>query len=75
MSKLKNYMMTIEEKVDNVSGIMEKMQESESLVELIDFVMSKIKLESSYAQSIAKDYIAQVWNEYWGMTDEERWCL
>ena len=73
--KLKNYMMTIEDKVNNVSGIMEKMQESESLVELIDFVMSKIKLESSYAQSIAKDYITQVWNEYWNMTDEERWCL
>jgi hypothetical protein len=67
MSKMKNYMMTIEDKVDNVSGIMEKMQESESLVELINFVMSEIKLESAYAQSIAKDYITQTWNEYWSV--------
>jgi len=65
--KLKNYMMTIEEKVDNVPGIMEKMQESESLVELIDYVMPKIQLTNSYAQSIAKDYITQTWNEYWSV--------
>lgn len=67
MSKMKNYMMTIEEKVDNVSDIMEKMQESESLVEFINFVMSEIKLESLYAQSVAKDYITQTWNEYWSV--------
>ena len=65
--KLKNYMITIEEKVDNVPGIMEKMQESESLVELIDYVMPKIQLTNSYAQSIAKDYITQTWNEYWSV--------
>jgi len=65
--KLKNYMMTIEEKVDNVPDIMEKIKESESLVEVIDYVMPKIKLTNSYAQSIAKDYIAQTWNEYWSV--------
>jgi len=65
--KLKNYMMTIEEKVDNVPNIMEKMEEAESLVELIDYVMPKIQLTNSYAQSIAKDYIAQTWNEYWSV--------
>jgi len=65
--KLKNYMMTIEEKVDNVPDIMEKIKESESLVEVIDYVMPKIKLTNSYAQSIAKDYITQTWNEYWSV--------
>ena len=65
--KLKNYMMTIEEKVDNVPDIMEKIKEPESLVEVIDYVMPKIKLTNSYAQSIAKDYIAQTWNEYWSV--------
>ena len=65
--KLKNYMMTIEEKVDSIPGIMEKTAEAECLVEVIDYALKELKLETAYAQEIAKDYIAQMFNEYWSL--------
>ena len=65
MSKMKNYMMDIEEKIIAIEGIEEKVSESEHISEVKEFVVDNLGLTSSFDISIANELVGDVWNEFW----------
>tara|TARA_B100000508_G_C11308026_1_gene203174 strand:- start:8 stop:217 length:210 start_codon:yes stop_codon:yes gene_type:complete len=65
MSKMKNYMMDIEEKIFAIEGIEEKVSESEHISEVKEFVVDNLGLTSSFDISIANELVGDVWNEFW----------
>tara|TARA_B000000532_G_scaffold14575_1_gene10460 strand:- start:168 stop:374 length:207 start_codon:yes stop_codon:yes gene_type:complete len=65
MSKIKNYMMDIEEKVYDIDGLEAKVSESEHIDEVKSFVFEKLDLKTSFDKGIAEDVIKGCWNEYW----------
>ena len=66
MSKIKNYMMDIEDKVYAIDGFENKISESENTSEVKAWVTEKLGLTGSFDIGIASDVIDDVWNEYWG---------
>lgn len=66
MSKIKNYIMDIEEKVFGLD--LEKIiTESDTLQEATNKVVSVFKKEfTTFEMDIAKDVVGNCWNEYWG---------
>ena len=65
MSKIKNYMMDIEEKVYDIDGLEAKFSESEHIDEVKNFVFEKLDLKTNFDKDIAGDVIKGCWNEYW----------
>ena len=68
--KLKNYMITIEEKIDNIPGIMDKTSEAESVQEVIRFVLDYLDPfhdMSKFDIDIVKNYVRHTFNEYWSL--------
>ena len=66
MSKIKNYMMDIEEKIYSIDGFEDKVSESENTSEVKDWVIEKLGLTTSVDVGIASDVVDNSWNEYWG---------
>ena len=66
MSKIKNYMMDIEEKIYSIDGFEDKVSESENTSEIKDWVIEKLGLTTSFDVGIASDVVDNSWNEYWG---------
>ena len=66
MSKIKNYMMDIEEKIYSIDGFEDKVSESENTSEVKDWVIEKLGLTTSFDVGIASDVVDNTWNEYWG---------
>ena len=66
MSKIKNYMMDIEEKIYSIDGFEDKVSESENTSEIKDWVIEKLGLTTSFDIGIASDIVDNSWNEYWG---------
>ena len=66
MSKIKNYMMDIEEKIYSIDGFEDKVSESENTSEVKDWVIEKLGLTTSFDIGIASDVVDNTWNEYWG---------
>ena len=66
MSKIKNYMMDIEEKIYSIDGFEDKVSESENTSEIKDWVIEKLGLTTSFDIGIASDVVDNSWNEYWG---------
>ena len=66
MSKIKNYMMDIEEKIYSIDGFEDKVSESENTSEVKDWVIEKLGLTTSFDIGIASDVVDNSWNEYWG---------
>ena len=66
MSKIKNYMMDIEEKIYSIDGFEDKVSESENTSEVKDWVIEKLGLTTSFDVGIASDVVDNSWNEYWG---------
>ena len=66
MSKIKNYMMDIEEKIYSIDGFEDKVSESENTSEIKDWVIKKLGLTTSFDIGIASDVVDNSWNEYWG---------
>ena len=66
MSKIKNYMMDIEEKIYSMDGFEDKVSESENTSEVKDWVIEKLGLTTSFDIGIASDVVDNSWNEYWG---------
>ena len=66
MSKIKNYMMDIEEKIYSMDGFEDKVSESENTSEVKDWVNEKLGLTTSFDIGIASDVVDNSWNEYWG---------
>ena len=65
MSKIKNYMMDIEEKVYDIDGFEAKVSESEHIDEVKSFVFEKLDLKTNFDKGIAEDVIKGCWTEYW----------
>ena len=65
MSKLKGYIMDIEEDVYAVEGLEEKITESEDISEVQTFVVDALGLKTSFDIEIAKDAVTNMWNEGW----------
>ena len=65
MSKIKNYMMDIEERVYDIDGLEAKFSESEHIDEVKNFVFEKLNLKTNFDKGIAEDVIKGCWNEYW----------
>ena len=65
MSKIKNYMMDIEEKVYDIDGLEAKVSESEHIDEVKSFVFEKLDLKTNFDKGIAEDVIKECWNDYW----------
>jgi len=65
MSKIKNYMMDIEEDVYAIEGLEEKISESEDISEVKAFVVETLGLKTSFDIGIAEDAVASLWNENW----------
>ena len=65
MSKIKNYMMDIEEDVYAIEGLEEKISESEDRSEVKAFVVETLGLKTSFDIGIAEDAVTSLWNENW----------
>ncbi len=63
MSKIKNYMMDIEEKVYEIDGLEEKVSESEHISEVKTFVFETLNLKTKFDQDCAEYTINECWNE------------
>ena len=61
MSKIKNYMMDIEEKVYDIDGLEAKVSESEHIDEVKNFVFEKLDLKTNFDKDIASDVIKGCW--------------
>ena len=66
MSKIKNYMMDIEEKIYSIYGFENKVSEAENTSEVKAWVNEKLGLTTSFDIGIASDVVDNCWNEYWG---------
>ena len=67
MSKIKNYMMDIEENVYDLDGLENKISESEDISEVKSWVVAELGLVSSFDISIANSAVTEMWNEFWGV--------
>ncbi len=63
MSKMKNYMMGIEDEVFGIPNLEEKIGESEHIEEVETFVVEELGLKTSFDIGIAKGVVAECWNE------------
>ena len=66
MSKIKNYMMDIEEKVFDIDGIETKIGECEHIAEMKAFVVEKLGLKTHFDIGIAEGVVDDMWNDFWG---------
>lgn len=66
MSKIKNYIMDIEEKIFSIENLEDKVSESEDISEVNSFVVEKLGLTTSFDINIVNDVVSGVWNDFWG---------
>ena len=66
MSKIKNYIMDIEEKIFSIESLEDKVSESEDISEVNSFVVEKLGLTTSFDINIVNDVVSGVWNDFWG---------
>tara|TARA_B100000902_G_scaffold118170_1_gene118742 strand:- start:294 stop:500 length:207 start_codon:yes stop_codon:yes gene_type:complete len=66
MSKIKNYMMDIEEKVFDIDGLENKIGECENIAEMKTFVVEKLGLTVNFDITIAEGVVDDMWNDFWG---------
>ena len=67
MSKIKNYMMDIEENVYDLEGLEDKISESEDVSEVKSWVVAQLGLKTHFDISIANGAVTEMWNELWGV--------
>ena len=65
MSRYKDYLMEWEDRINEIEGYEEKMSESESLAEIVDFVINKLKPKYEFEKVNIYDVVSEDWNEYW----------
>ena len=66
MSKIKNYIMDIDEKIFSIEHLEDKVSESEDISEVNSFVVEKLGLTTSFDINIVNDVVSGVWNDFWG---------
>ena len=65
MSRSKDYLMEWEDRINEIEGYEEKISESESLAETVDFVINKLKPKYEFEKVHIHDIVSEDWNEYW----------
>ena len=65
MSRYKNYLMDWEDRINEIAGYEEKISESESLAETVDFVINKLKPKYEFEKVHIHDLVSEHWNLYW----------
>ena len=65
MSRYKDYLIDWENKIHEIEGYEEKISESESLSETVDFVISKLKPKYEFEKVNIHDIVSEHWNLYW----------
>ena len=65
MSRYKDYLMEWEDRINEIEGYEEKISESESLSETVDFVINKLKPKYEFEKVHIHDIVYEDWNEYW----------
>jgi len=65
MSKIKNYMMDIEEQVMS-TDLENIISESEHVSEAQKIVVELLELKTHFDIQIAENYVSEMWNEFWG---------
>ena len=65
MSRYKDYLMEWEDRINEIEGYEEKISESESLSETVDFVINKLKPKYEFEKVHIHDIVSEDWNKYW----------
>ena len=65
MSRYKDYLMEWEDRINEIEGYEEKISESESLAETVDFVIDKLKPKYEFEKVNIHDIVSEHWNLYW----------
>ena len=65
MSRYKDYLMEWEDRINEIEGYEEKISESESLAETVDFVINKLKPKYEFEKVHIHDIVSEDCNEYW----------
>ena len=65
MSRYKDYLMEWEDRINEIEGYEEKISESESLAETVDFVINKLKPKYEFEKVHIHDIVSEHWNTYW----------
>ena len=65
MSRYKDYLMEWEDRINEIEGYEEKISESESLSETVDFVINKLKPKYEFEKVNIYDVVSEDWNSYW----------
>ena len=65
MSRYKDYLMEWEDRINEIEGYEEKISESESLSETVDFVINKLKPKYEFEKVHIHDVVSEDCNLYW----------
>ena len=65
MSRYKDYLMEWEDRINEIEGYEEKISESESLAETVDFVINKLNPKYEFEKVNIHDVVSEDWNLYW----------
>ncbi len=65
MSRYKDYLMEWEDRINEIEGYEEKISESESLSETVDFVINKLKPKYDFEKVNIRSIVSEHWNTYW----------
>ena len=65
MSRYKDYLMEWEDRINEIEGYEEKISESESLAETVDFVINKLKPKYEFEKVYIYDIVSEHLNLYW----------
>jgi hypothetical protein len=65
MSKVKSYIMDIEEQVWSCTDLENIISELEHVSEAQEIVVELLELKTHFDIEIAKNYVSEVWNEFW----------
>ena len=65
MSRYKDYLMEWEDRINEIEVYEEKISESESLAETVDFVINKLKPKYEFEKVNIHDIVSEHWNLYW----------
>tara|TARA_R100001163_G_scaffold3743_1_gene5394 strand:+ start:178 stop:399 length:222 start_codon:yes stop_codon:yes gene_type:complete len=65
MSRYKDYLMEWENRIHEIEGYENKISESESIDETVDFVVNKLKPKYDFEKVNIRNIVSEHWNIYW----------
>ena len=65
MSRYKDYLMDWQSRIQEIDGYKNKISESESIAETVEFVIDKLKPKYEFEKVNIHDIVSEDWNLYW----------